>query len=224
MASDPILFDSEEFDSQDKENKINNDLISPSSNGKQVDQQNAEPIQEDSLNKLLDLEARSKDNANDDLTQSSQDILDSIVSNIKNASNKELSSNSSNLIPESDRNSDLPDSLLETDNGNELDSEQMNLSEPMEDSTTLEAESSVLADDTQVAKKDDMVATTNTKLSSEKHCTLPLSRVKLIMKTDPNVKVVSSEATVLAAIAAVSTYLFELFHIFHFSMSYLFIF
>lgn len=261
MASDPILFDSEEFDLQDKENRTNNDNQTSVLDSKEtvneetegnIEKETVNPIQEDSSN------IQNKDVSS--ITQSSQDILDSICSKFQKkieskedpptsrskvsdtlkafssesdhiaekfideipnslldtGSTNEIPSNSSeifdtpqatlltstNVIPNT-LNSEIPDSLLETESAKEANAESMELSGQLDDSELLEEPESVdLAVDTPNIENSESDASKRPSLVSVKHCSLPLSRVKLIMKTDPNVKVVSAEATILAAIAA----------------------
>lgn len=188
MASDQILFDSEEIYSQNKEN-MNNDNSAKDINPNETDKADSTELFSDTIHR--------NDSFSDDQTQNSQEVLDNIARNISKRNGIITDVNSDSLVV----NNESP-GAQDTEN-NESQTESMEFSEEIESEVTAEPNINTTADtsliDEDIEHAPDKKATSG---SSEKHCTLPLSRVKLIMKTDPNVKVLSSEATILAAIAA----------------------
>uniref|UniRef100_A0A8D8UTU0 DNA polymerase epsilon subunit 4 n=1 Tax=Cacopsylla melanoneura TaxID=428564 RepID=A0A8D8UTU0_9HEMI len=245
MSSEPILFDSEEMDSQNKENMTHNENITQSQQTKETKIKSTQENPSNQINEQPSNEPSKDLPSENELveSQSSQDILDSIgkhpkqvvgvVASTETLLSKDMNNvspdildsqtpveNIDNIVP--DKPMDFSETPVENDNNPPI-AESMELSENTEanrdsenlnhSNDTSEPRDSELMEETEESlgpveesqggeKVLGTKSTSNATMSSDKEWSLPLSRVKMIMKTDPNVNIVSAEAAILAAIAA----------------------
>ncbi|KAL1457410.1 hypothetical protein WDU94_007646 [Cyamophila willieti] len=227
MSSDQLLFDSEEMDSQNKENMTHNENVTQN----QSKENEIKCAQENPVSQQIDEQSSTYEPSKDAPSgnqllesQSSQEILDSIGKHPKLIANKltepllseEINMVSSDILesqtPVEKIDKIVPDKPMElsethVENDNTPPGESMEFSENTEvNDTSLPIDSELLEDSHPANESQDGEKVSSKKSTSnapsDNEWSLPLSRVKMIMKTDPNVKVVSAEATILAAIAA----------------------